>query len=40
MSIPGPIITGTIVYSVIGAILLSVIAGARTSGSLSKDNAQ
>jgi hypothetical protein len=40
MSVPGPVITGTIVYSVIGAILLSVIAAARAGGSMSKDNAQ
>ena len=39
MSIPAPLITGTIIYALLGAALLSGIMGARITGMLSKDNA-
>ena len=39
MSIPTPLITGTIVYAVLGAILMAGIMGARITGLMSKDNA-
>jgi mannose/fructose/N-acetylgalactosamine-specific phosphotransferase system component IIC len=39
MSVPGPIITGTIVYLLLGAALMAVIMGARITGMMSKDNA-
>jgi len=37
--IPTPIITGTIVYGILGGILLASVMGARITGMMSKDNA-
>jgi V-type H+-transporting ATPase subunit e len=39
MTVPAPIITGTIVYAVIGALAFAGLFGARSSGMMSKDNA-
>ena len=39
MSIPGPLIGGTIVYAIIGAVLMALTFGALVTGKLSKDNA-
>lgn len=39
MTLPGPLITGTIVYAIIAASLFAIIFGARVTGGLSKDNA-
>eukprot|EP00557_Chaetoceros_sp_GSL56_P009789 CAMPEP_0176480890 /NCGR_PEP_ID=MMETSP0200_2-20121128/2521_1 /TAXON_ID=947934 /ORGANISM="Chaetoceros sp., Strain GSL56" /LENGTH=76 /DNA_ID=CAMNT_0017877045 /DNA_START=86 /DNA_END=316 /DNA_ORIENTATION=+ len=39
MGVPGPIITGTIVYLLVGAALIAFIMGARITGLMTKDNA-
>ena len=39
MSVPTPIISGTIGYIVLGAILIGLIFSSRATGMLSKDNA-
>lgn len=39
MSVPGPLIGGTIVYAIIGAVLMALTFGALVTGKLSKDNA-
>eukprot|EP00551_Chaetoceros_affinis_P003339 CAMPEP_0203636674 /NCGR_PEP_ID=MMETSP0088-20131115/3175_2 /ASSEMBLY_ACC=CAM_ASM_001087 /TAXON_ID=426623 /ORGANISM="Chaetoceros affinis, Strain CCMP159" /LENGTH=75 /DNA_ID=CAMNT_0050490883 /DNA_START=54 /DNA_END=281 /DNA_ORIENTATION=- len=39
MEIPAPIITGTIIYAFLGAILLLGVTGALMTGAMSKDNA-
>lgn len=38
-SIPGPLITGTIIYAILGGSLLAAVTGARITGMFSKDNA-
>lgn len=40
MSVPGPVVVGSISYAVIGAALLALVMGARITGAMSKDNAQ
>lgn len=37
--VPTPLVTGTIAYFVLAAILIGVIYGALASGAMSKDNA-
>jgi len=39
MSIPGPLVTGTIVYLILAVALLALNLGAMVTGMLSKDNA-
>jgi len=39
MSIPAPLITGSIIYLVIGFLLLGGVFGASATGQVSKDNA-
>lgn len=39
MSIPGPVVTGTIVFLILAASLLALNLGAMVTGMLSKDNA-
>ena len=38
--IPEPIISGTIIYAILGGILMFGVAGAQITGMLNKDNAQ
>jgi hypothetical protein len=39
MSIPTPLITGSIIYLLIGVLLAGGIFGAKATGQMSKDNA-
>lgn len=39
MSVPAPIVTGTIIYALLGAALIAGVMGARITGMMSKDNA-
>lgn len=39
MGIPAPLIIGTILFAILGAILLIGVFGSLVTGSLSKDNA-
>jgi V-type H+-transporting ATPase subunit e len=38
--VPGPIVSGTIGYIVLGCILVGIVFSSRATGSLSKDNAE
>ena len=40
MTIPGPVITGSIGYLVFGFLLLGLVFGARSIGVLNKDDAE
>ena len=37
--VPAPLITGTVIYAIIGAALCALTFGALVTGKLSKDNA-
>eukprot|EP00558_Chaetoceros_sp_UNC1202_P006465 CAMPEP_0197246936 /NCGR_PEP_ID=MMETSP1429-20130617/24034_1 /TAXON_ID=49237 /ORGANISM="Chaetoceros sp., Strain UNC1202" /LENGTH=77 /DNA_ID=CAMNT_0042707723 /DNA_START=84 /DNA_END=317 /DNA_ORIENTATION=- len=39
MTVPGPLVTGTMIYAIVGAVLFVGIIGARITGVMSKDNA-
>eukprot|EP00591_Stephanopyxis_turris_P002104 CAMPEP_0195527454 /NCGR_PEP_ID=MMETSP0794_2-20130614/29143_1 /TAXON_ID=515487 /ORGANISM="Stephanopyxis turris, Strain CCMP 815" /LENGTH=75 /DNA_ID=CAMNT_0040658357 /DNA_START=48 /DNA_END=275 /DNA_ORIENTATION=- len=39
MGIPGPLITGTICYAILGGVLMALVLGAMLTGILSKDDA-
>jgi V-type H+-transporting ATPase subunit e len=40
MAIPSTIVTGTVSYLIVGAVLMAVVFSSRSSGALSKDNAE
>lgn len=40
MAIPGTVITGSIIYLLLGALIIGVVFSSRATGLLSKDNAE